>query len=171
MTVTGADATLNPDTATTAPLLQFIRGKLRDGRLVGRYAGRAVEAWLTPANPPAERRHHFEIALQTGTRGGDWTYRGGGAWQRPHDHRTAPQLTAESADLQARLAAAGAARLLASLDLYRPELRFDGATGQLQYRQAVPGAARFPPSDTFAQILSVLHAVATANRTAQSRKR
>lgn len=163
-----ATGTGTPD--RTAPIVKFVQGRLQDGRIRGKYAGRGVEAWVEPANPPDRPRHRFVVEYDTGAKGGGWTYRGGGTWTRPHDHRTAPTLVADAPDLLDRLEAAGLRPLLATLDLYRPELRFDADRGRLLYTQAIPGEPHFPPSDTFAQILSVLRAVAEANKRAQRGK-
>ena len=153
------------------PLAAFVRGRKRDGRIVGRYGGLPVEAWVVPAEPPDEKRNRFVVDMGAGRvgarRGGSWTYLGGGAWERPRDHRFDPQLTGDDAAIVAELERLGARRVLASLDLYRPELRYDGERGRLRYRQEVPGEAVFPDSDTFAQILSTLRRVAEINRAAQ----
>lgn len=152
------------------PLVAFARGRKREGRIVGKYAGRRVEAWLEPGDPAADKPNLFFVEMDGGGRGRSWSYRGGGAWVRPRDHRVDPTLTGDEA-IRKELDAAGLRGLLASVDLYRPELTFDGERGRLLYRQEVPGEPKLPQSDTFAQILSVLRQVAAANRAAQRRAR
>src|SRR5690348_7612720 len=120
-----------------AGLVKFVGGRVRDERIQGKYAGRAIEAWLERATPPAEKRHHFVVEMDAGLKGTAWRYVGGGAWTRPHDEdgRVDPKLQADEAAVVAALETAGVRPLLATLDLYRPDLRFDGARGRLIYRQ------------------------------------
>lgn len=156
-----------------ASLVKFVGGRVRDERIQGKYAGRSVEASIVPANPPTEKRHQFVVEMDAGLKGASWRYLGGGAWTRPHDEngKVDPTLNSEESAVVAALEKSGVRPLLATLDLYRPDIRFDGARGRLVYRQAIPGVPSYPHSDTFAQILSVLRKVVDLNRAAQRSRR